>query len=98
MTTVIIYGYERKSPFNYQNLKNLNCMEISKDKYWAMRKIRDVKTLWKLGEISEAEAKSECEKPLEYLNERMAKIAKEFGKRHKKMTFGDAMRIRNFYI
>lgn len=68
------------------------------DKYKAIHTIRDVKTLWKLGQITEAEAKERCKEPIAEINAKMTKIAKEFGKRPKLLNFAEAMRIRNFYI
>lgn len=73
-------------------------MTKTEDKFNAIHQIRDIKTLWKTGKITEAEAKKMAEAPIKNLNARMTKIAKEFDKRPKLLTFAEAMRIRNFYL
>ena len=57
-------------------------------------RVREIQILYKLGEITEAQAREMCEEPLKELNANMEKISKEFGKRHKPITFANAMRIR----
>lgn len=73
-------------------------MEKTADRHNAIHQIRDIKTLFKTGKISEEKAEEMCREPLASINERMMKIAKEFGKKPKLLTFREAMRIRNFYI
>ena len=73
-------------------------MENREPNFQPIRAIKEINHLYKLGKISKEEAEVRCQEPLAEYNKRASIIAKEFGKRPRKLTFGEAMRIRNFYV
>ncbi len=58
----------------------------------AKARLDEIKSLYKTGRVSYDEAKELASGPLETLNEEMAKIAKEFGRKHRAVLFTGFMR------
>ena len=55
-------------------------------------RLDEIKSLYKTGGVSHDEAKKLSLKPLKTLNEEMAKVAKEFGRKHRVVQFTGFMR------
>ena len=58
----------------------------------ARDRLSEIHYLLKVGEIDRDTAEDMAKEPLRVLNEQMEKISKEFGKRHRKVTFTSFMR------
>lgn len=58
----------------------------------AKARLDEIKSLYKMGRVSDDEAKELAFEPLSTLNEEMARIAKEFGKKHRIVQFTGFMR------
>lgn len=62
------------------------------NKHQAKQKLDEIKYLLKRGEITYDVAKEMAVEPLKEMNEKMEKIAKEFGRKAHKVTFAGFMR------
>ncbi len=58
----------------------------------AKAKLDMIKNGYKIGQIGFDDAKQLAKEPLEILNQEMEKIAKKFGRKHKKVVFTSYMR------
>lgn len=67
------------------------------NKITPIEEIRRIKIQYTLETINEERAIELAKEPLKKINEASKKIALKFGKKHKPLTFSEAMRIRNFY-